>query len=427
MSIADKRTVLNLDIKNMLFPSNWELLPNSHESWDWQMAYLEMHALSESELIDRSAFFATINGVETYHYRMCNNVDRSIHTGKSLFTRSFFLASQFSTGYATHSLFPYRGKFHPQMVKGLLNIVGVKPGEVIVDPMAGSYTACVEGMIMGINSIGIDISPFCALMGRAKSFATRMTSDSYERLEALLPHILESFSEETNLEETKISLQSRFSAACIDTAEVEGFIDLTLLAFLDSVGYARRRKRKVATDLFPQVFQRYLLTIHGFVNFLESSKPTHSLGHTQTHAGSVLSLDLADNSADCILTSPPYSFAIDYADNDAPQLHMLGVNIDDLKHQMIGLRGNSKEERISYYFEDMAIAFGEMGRILKPHKYCIVIVGSNTLQTGGIKHDEEFKLLAPAGGLVFVRDMVKPIKGIQNSLHEEHIMFFRKE
>jgi len=31
----------------------------------------------------------------------------------------------FSTGYSTHGLFAYRGKFHSQLIKGLLNILGV--------------------------------------------------------------------------------------------------------------------------------------------------------------------------------------------------------------------------------------------------------------------------------------------------------------
>jgi hypothetical protein len=28
----------------------------------------------------------------------------------------------------THWIYPYRGKFHPQMVRALFNILGVKPG-----------------------------------------------------------------------------------------------------------------------------------------------------------------------------------------------------------------------------------------------------------------------------------------------------------
>src|SRR3989338_7117364 len=58
--------------------------------------------------------------------------------------KSFFQTNQFKTGYATHGLFPYRGKFHPQMIKALLNVLDIKPGHVVLDPMAGSSTVAVE-------------------------------------------------------------------------------------------------------------------------------------------------------------------------------------------------------------------------------------------------------------------------------------------
>ncbi len=416
--------IFTQDARDVLFSKDYELLPNSHEAWDWEMAFLEKNALGKPDLIKRSAFFARIDGIPTNHYLMCNSVDTSIHDKKSIYTRSFFLANQYSTGYATHSLFPYRGNFHPHMVKGIFNIVGIEPGRLILDPMAGSCTACLEAKIMGINSIGIDLSPFCVLMGKSKSFATTMSFESLNKLEHLLPQILPILEATAEL---KINLQAVVSTDSLSPTEQAGVVDLILLAFLDSDGYARRRKRKIATDLFPEVFARYLATIRSFVEFVQSNKLTIEFGDTNIYTGSVLDLRIPSETVDCVLTSPPYSFAIDYVDNDAPQLQLMGVDIDSLKQRMVGLRGTNKEERIANYFKDMGVAFKEMGRVLKPSKYCIIIVGSNSIQTGGIKHEEEFKILADKAHLKLVKDMVKPIKGIQNTLHEEHVMFFRKK
>ena len=64
--------------------------------------------------------------------------------------------------------FPYRGKFHPQMIKGLMNVMGLKPGDTVLDPMMGSGTVLVEACLMGIKSIGIDASPFCRFMTQTK-------------------------------------------------------------------------------------------------------------------------------------------------------------------------------------------------------------------------------------------------------------------
>jgi hypothetical protein len=82
--------------------------------------------------------------------------------------RSFFTTNQFRTGYATHGLFPYRGKFHPQMVKGVINTMGLKRGDTLLDPMMGSGTALIEASLMGIKSIGYDVSPFCRFMTQTK-------------------------------------------------------------------------------------------------------------------------------------------------------------------------------------------------------------------------------------------------------------------
>jgi len=54
------------------------------------------------------------------------------------------------------------------MIKGLINIMGLKPGETLLDPMMGSGTVLIEATLMGVNSIGIDASPFCEFMAKAK-------------------------------------------------------------------------------------------------------------------------------------------------------------------------------------------------------------------------------------------------------------------
>ena len=100
----------------------------------------------------------------------------------------------------------------------------------------------------------------------------------------------------------------------------------------------------------------------------------------------------------------------------------MGVDIDLLKRNMIGLRGKTRDEKIRNYFKDMALAFKEMSRVLKPDKFCVIIVGSNSIQTGGIKHEEEFKTLANEADLELVRDMIKPIKGMKNTPFGEDFM-----
>jgi len=51
---------------------------------------------------------------------------------------------------------------------------------------------------------------------------------------------------------------------------------------------------------------------------------------------------LPNESVDCVITSPPYSFAIDYVENDKDQLEFLGYDTKELKNKLIGLRGKKQ-------------------------------------------------------------------------------------
>src|SRR3989338_7385310 len=155
-----------------LFAKNYQLIDGTDEIFELDLALWEYQVLSKEELINRSAYLKLVDGIETTHFKTCNlqNLEE-VHKNSSFKTKAFFLDGKYSTGYATHSLFPYRGKFHPQLIRALLNILGVKPGHVVLDPMAGSSTVAVEANLLGIESISVDLSPFCELMGKVKTFA----------------------------------------------------------------------------------------------------------------------------------------------------------------------------------------------------------------------------------------------------------------
>jgi tRNA G10 N-methylase Trm11 len=55
------------------------------------------------------------------------------------------------------------------MIKAIMNIIGLKKNDIVLDPMCGSGTTNVEAALMGINSVGVDISPFCILMASVKA------------------------------------------------------------------------------------------------------------------------------------------------------------------------------------------------------------------------------------------------------------------
>ena len=100
-----------------LFDSQVELLPSVTELFELQMAYLEFKVLEKSDLINQSAYFKSIDGNLTKHFLAYSHKPDAVIENRFAITKAYFENGQFSTGYATHLLFPYRGKFHPQLIK----------------------------------------------------------------------------------------------------------------------------------------------------------------------------------------------------------------------------------------------------------------------------------------------------------------------
>jgi len=400
-------------LTSLLLPAEYELLPNASELFELEFAFYEYKFLTKREIIHRGAFFKSIDGIPTNHYLICSSNTPLIWQGRSEITRAYFKEGNFSTGYATHGLFPYRGKFHPQLIKGLLNILDIQPGEIVLDPMCGSGTLNVEAAIIGIDSIGIEKSPFCLLMSKAK----------YESLKAHgneLSAIINNAGKNYSILGKNKKLPAEFKFE--DNFNPEKTI--TLLAFLDAMGYARRCSKSIDI-LFPSVLKRYMGQISSFIGARD--KLNLKVGGARFEIGDAKALPIDDNSIDAIITSPPYSFAIDYAENDRPQLEYLGYDVDCLKDEMIGLKGKTRKEKLLNYFEDMNRVLKEMTRVLKIGKYAVIIIGSNDIQTGGIRLETKIEEMASRHSFELDQKVLKPIKGIQNIMKDEYILFLRKE
>ena len=395
-----------------LFDKNYQLIDGTDDVFELELALWEYGVLDVNELINRSAYFKLVDGIETVHYRTCNlqNLE-DIHKNSSFRTKVFFLDGKYSTGYATHSLFPYRGKFHPQLIRALLNILEIKPGHTVLDPMAGSSTVSVEANLLGIDSISIDLSPFCELMGKVKTFSLDLDVEKLESVTINPGAILE------RLNKHKVPEYFINNKVEID----KEYYEITLLAYLDAVGFANRSSASVET-LFPRVLDRYVSTIRNF----QQARETLGLkiGRSKIMQGNALDLPIDDNSIDAIITSPPYSFAIDYLKNDQPQLEYLGYNLDELRQKMIGLQGRGLENKLELYFLKMNQALSEMKRVTKSQSPIVIIVGNNEIQTKGVRLDTKIIELSENQELHLDLNLKKPIRGLQNSMKEESILFF---
>lgn len=399
-------------ITKKLFPNDYQLIDGTDEIFELNFALWEYENLNKEDLIKRSAYFKSVENKPTIHYQTCNlqNLEE-IHRNSSLRTKAFFLNGKYSTGYATHSLFPYRGKFHPQMIRALLNMMDVKQGDVVLDPMSGSATLSVEANLLGIDSVAVDVSPFCCLMGRVKTFALNLDNKKLNQITKNQEKIFEKLN--------KPKVPDYFIKNSDDGSKP--YYEIALLAYLDAMGFARRSSKSLNT-LFPVVLNRYMATIKNFQ--IAREKLDIQIGKSKIIEDSALNLPLEDDEIDGVITSPPYSFAIDYVDNDKPQLEYLGYEPAKLKEDMIGLQGRGISEKLELYFNMLDKVFEELARVTKKGSKTIFIVGTNDIQTKGVRLETKIKELAEGQKFKFLFEILKPIKGLQNTMKEEYVLIF---
>jgi hypothetical protein len=451
-SDRDVSVVLSHSAWDRILPPHLEPVPQLNEVYELEIAFYESQILSDEELLRNGAYFARVGDRLTRHFLMCSGDPVRLPEHSSSRLKSFFQTNQFKTGYATHGLFPYRGKFHPQMIKGLMNVMGLKPGETVLDPMMGSGTVLIEATLMGIRSIGLDASPFCAFMTRSKlsgltvpippiRLALRESKSVFEYFKALA-------GQPTQGKKIR-SEYSRFGSSAIGEdapsyaplaasplpkeLDGTGVYDFLLLAYLDSAGYAERSERKPPFEQFRAILERYVFVAEKVQMVLEGTES--ELAETQALEGDARLMPIEADTIDGIVFSPPYSFAIDYLDNDSFHLGFLGTDINRLREQMVGLRGTTFRRKYELYVEDMERVLRECSRVLRVGRYCTIVVGTNNNQLSKItgRPPESVKgidqILIEIGlkyNLDLVRKLSRQITGMSNTMRTEYILILQR-
>lgn len=451
-NIAD---VLSDSIYLRAFPPHLELVPQLNEVYELELAFYESQILSDKEIIRNGAYFARVGDTFTRHFLISSGEPVRLPQHSSSRLRSFFQINQFKTGYATHGLFPYRGKFHPQMIKGLINVMGLKPGDTILDPMMGSGTVLIEARLMGIKSVGIDASPFCRFMAQAKldgltvplspvRAALKNCKSIFEHFKALAGQPKQGSRMRAEVASgdlfSMMEPQAEYRSKALDDGKFpegcgnKAVYNFLLLAYLDSAGYSERSNRKSPYEQFRAILERYLFVAEKIQRVLAGSE--EELAEATTMEGDARSLPLEDSSVDGILFSPPYSFAIDYLENDSFHLSFLATDLEKLRKGMVGLRGRTLTEKFNLYKVDMDKVLSECARVLRPSRICTIVVGTNNNQLSKILGvspddvqgiDELLSELGSQHGLQPVRKLSRQITGMANTIRSEFIVMLQRK
>jgi DNA modification methylase len=289
-----------------------------------------------------------------------------------------------------------------------------EPGDLVLDPFAGSGTTLVEAQRLGRRSIGVDLNPIACAAARAKTLASysRSIARSIESLEndvheildegLLAAHALDIGTEFPvgvqhskwytrrvfrdlrklwNLIRTDRGNRADISVAafsaillkvCRETrhwgyvcdnttpkSDHEGNVEAEFIATVSRFRYAYEQR------------DRELLARFGENYVIASSEVLH--GDSRTSLESV-----AESSVDLVVTSPPYYGVSDYIKAQRLSMEWFGFEIEPFRREEIGARSKRhRQDAREQYLADIGHVFVAVRRSMRNGGACVVVLGES--------------------------------------------------
>ncbi|MGH9325844.1 MAG: DNA methyltransferase [Terriglobia bacterium] len=286
-----------------------------------------------------------------------------------------------------HQLSPYVGKMKSGMARALIEEFS-REGDVVLDPFCGSGVVPCEALLCCRHAIGNDLNPYAYVLTKGKVSAPTTHAEAAARA---LKAIEEASSENVSLTEIPDWVKAFFHPKTLEEASAlarvlrrrrEYFLLACFLGILHHVrpGFLSYpashlvpylRIKKYPQEAFPEMYRyrplrpRLLAKIARAYRRFEPPRPDLKRVVLRESA---LSLPIANNSVDAVISSPPYYGALDYGRDNRLRLWFLGV--DDYREIDLNLTSN---ERV--YVPEMTRAVGEVLRLLKPGKCAVLVLG----------------------------------------------------
>jgi len=270
------------------------------------------------------------------------------------------------TRYSTHGLHEYKGKYNPQIVHGVLDILGVPLNAKVLDPFCGSGTTMVECAHYDMQSVGTDINPMAVFLSNTKVNSLKL---EVQHIRTLVKQIAECVENKKTLmdEYDKNDLRMLYLSKWIpkdtlclierlkETFELEAketsdFLKVTVSDLIRDYSNQepsdlRIRKR---TSPFPTIpfIQAWINNVYKYLDAIEGVQKIKSYDVKNNYAvlqdirkGADF---LGQEEFDVIMTSPPYATALPYIDTQRISLIWLGFcspnEIMMLESSLIGSR-----------------------------------------------------------------------------------------
>jgi DNA modification methylase len=269
-----------------------------------------------------------------------------------------------------HSWVKYREGFSATLVERLLSQFGVKPGDTVLDPFAGSCTTLLVAQALGINAVGIELLPNSHFAWEVKRQAYAYDVAELDRVRQVVtdhtpppttdhfPHLAITESAFPAAIERDLMAYTRWFEAMDIGKEAKEICRFALMSLLESVSYTRKDGQYLRWDgratkireanekriaharkpiegidkgELPSVREELIRALdrirHDVVTLQRETPP---LSRQQLIEGSTL-YRLPELPADqfaAVITSPPYANRYDYTRTYALELAYLGTGED---------------------------------------------------------------------------------------------------
>lgn len=313
-----------------------------------------------------------------------------------------------TNAYAFHNLYPYKGKFYPRIVRTLINAFKLGSEALILDPFNGSGTTTHEASLMGIRSVGIDITPIGTIIATLKNGLLFTPPSKLEFSHAELSEILHAI-QKGKWSHSDPLIHHLMLILYFDTAD----------AFERTSRYSRKGMEGLFIEKFHYIQECHTKTI------ILRDKYGLKFQEAEILQGDVLQLPSHTSFEarfDACITSPPYYFSIDYVGKDRIAYEYLGIPMQAIESRYLGMKGDSTAlaslnglpRRVAMYYEDLRRSIQHTYWALKPGGKLAIVVGDSTVNGKKIPTTLKTKEFCEETGFIYEGIIFNPLLGARN-------------
>ncbi|HPP11006.1 MAG TPA: DNA methyltransferase [Defluviitoga tunisiensis] len=372
---------------------------------DLEFLDLELQGLTEEYTIDPINRIVNFKGDEEYIRLRVAHLEK-VKGKPTLYTD---LVDKFgdTNAYAFHNLYPYKGKFYPRVVRTLINAFKLDNNSLLLDPFNGSGTTTHEASLMGIKSVGIDVTPMGIVLSELKNDLLFFDGQKLNFTPKELQDILEAI-ENRKWQHQDPLIHKLMLAVYFDTVD----------AFVRTSRYNRKGKLGLFIEKLNYIKSCYTKTMQIKNKYGLNFEPASII------EGDILELknmSEMEEKFDACITSPPYYFSIDYVGKDKIAYDYLGVDMRKIESKYLGMKNGRPRSnygglppKVAMYYDDLKDSIKNIFWALKPGGKLAIIIGDSTVNGKKIPTTMTTKKFCEEVGFKFEKLIFNPLLGARN-------------